>query len=137
MLSAYVFMILYFFFSSRRRHTICALVTGVQTCALPISSDRLPGEGVKGVYVIPGRMTAMLRRLWGLNELLPDHNYVENPHSGAPKNRLDHRHHAIDAAVVAAPDRGMLNRLSNDASRAEDHNLDTLFVALPTPLVSF
>src|SRR3546814_7191763 len=29
-------MILFFFFSSRRRHTICALVTGVQTCALPI-----------------------------------------------------------------------------------------------------
>src|SRR3546814_9883257 len=27
-----------FFFSSRRRHTICALVTGVQTCALPISA---------------------------------------------------------------------------------------------------
>src|SRR3546814_6578740 len=26
------------FFSSRRRHTRCALVTGVQTCALPISS---------------------------------------------------------------------------------------------------
>src|SRR3546814_3916078 len=29
----------YFFFSSRRRHTRCALVTGVQTCALPISSE--------------------------------------------------------------------------------------------------
>src|SRR3546814_16577399 len=27
-----------FFFSSRRRHTSCALVTGVQTCALPIST---------------------------------------------------------------------------------------------------
>src|SRR3546814_4718765 len=27
---------LFFFFSSRRRHTSCALVTGVQTCALPI-----------------------------------------------------------------------------------------------------
>src|SRR3546814_5075367 len=27
----------YCFFSSRRRHTMCALVTGVQTCALPIS----------------------------------------------------------------------------------------------------
>src|SRR3546814_1430151 len=26
-----------FFFSSRRRHTRCALVTGIQTCALPIS----------------------------------------------------------------------------------------------------
>src|SRR3546814_5255309 len=29
-----------FFFSSRRRHTRCALVTGVQTCALPISGPR-------------------------------------------------------------------------------------------------
>src|SRR3546814_4264128 len=30
------FVFISFFFSSRRRHTICALVTGVQTCALPI-----------------------------------------------------------------------------------------------------
>src|SRR3546814_15160783 len=30
-------VIFLFFFSSRRRHTRCALVTGVQTCALPIS----------------------------------------------------------------------------------------------------
>src|SRR3546814_2078943 len=29
----------FFFFSSRRRHTRCALVTGVQTCALPISTE--------------------------------------------------------------------------------------------------
>src|SRR3546814_3080061 len=29
-------MFFFFFFSSRRRHTRCALVTGVQTCALPI-----------------------------------------------------------------------------------------------------
>src|SRR3546814_19051920 len=35
-------MLLVFFFSSRRRHTRCALVTGVQTCALPISSS--PGR---------------------------------------------------------------------------------------------
>src|SRR3546814_1166126 len=31
----------FFFFSSRRRHTRCALVTGVQTCALPISAVRI------------------------------------------------------------------------------------------------
>src|SRR3546814_3056692 len=30
------FIFLFFFFSSRRRHTRCAVVTGVQTCALPI-----------------------------------------------------------------------------------------------------
>src|SRR3546814_12893802 len=29
-------VLFFFFFSSRRRHTRCALVTGVQTCALPI-----------------------------------------------------------------------------------------------------
>src|SRR3546814_4670681 len=36
-----------FFFSSRRRHTRCALVTGVQTCALPIydlSAGEAPHE---------------------------------------------------------------------------------------------
>src|SRR3546814_6724552 len=31
------FLVSFFFFLCRRRHTMCALVTGVQTCALPIS----------------------------------------------------------------------------------------------------
>src|SRR3546814_9011299 len=34
-----------FFFSSRRRHTRCALVTGVQTCALPIYVNDFPNAG--------------------------------------------------------------------------------------------
>src|SRR3546814_2321757 len=34
-----VMLCVLFFFSSRRRHTRCALVTGVQTCALPISDE--------------------------------------------------------------------------------------------------
>src|SRR3546814_3449294 len=44
MILYYMYMFLFFsfflsfFFSSRRRHTRCALVTGVQTCALPISA---------------------------------------------------------------------------------------------------
>src|SRR3546814_5887865 len=37
-----------FFFSSRRRHTRCALVTGVQTCALPISRLRTEPVAVGG-----------------------------------------------------------------------------------------
>src|SRR3546814_15798564 len=37
----YVYVVICsFFFSSRRRHTRCALVTGVQTCALPIWPER-------------------------------------------------------------------------------------------------
>src|SRR3546814_3630655 len=33
------YVVFFFFFSSRRRHTRCALVTGVQTCALPICAN--------------------------------------------------------------------------------------------------
>src|SRR3546814_839421 len=42
-----------FFFSSRRRHTRCALVTGVQTCALPILKFRtscLVGSGIRFAF---------------------------------------------------------------------------------------
>src|SRR3546814_1119746 len=35
-----------FFFSSRRRHTRCALVTGVQTCALPISQRAILAQTI-------------------------------------------------------------------------------------------
>src|SRR3546814_10178430 len=38
-----------FFFSSRRRHTRCALVTGVQTCALPIYIEVLE-DGASSLY---------------------------------------------------------------------------------------
>src|SRR3546814_16917107 len=38
-----------FFFSSRRRHTRCALVTGVQTCALPILDVAIIGAGPAGL----------------------------------------------------------------------------------------
>src|SRR3546814_3159885 len=37
-----LFVAVFFFFSSRRRHTRCALVTGVQTCALPICRELRP-----------------------------------------------------------------------------------------------
>src|SRR3546814_12474696 len=41
-----------FLFSSRRRHTRCALVTGVQTCALPISVlKRIPGGPMSRVLI--------------------------------------------------------------------------------------
>ena len=95
-----------------------------------------PNEG-RRVYAVTGRMTAMLRRLWGLNDILPDHNWVENEHSNAPKNRLDHRHHAIDAAVVGATDAGMIQKIATAAGRAEEQDLDRQFVDLPNPWEGF
>src|SRR3546814_10677967 len=44
-------MLLFFFFSSKRRHTRCALVTGVQTCALPIYDVARLCGGIEPVRV--------------------------------------------------------------------------------------
>src|SRR3546814_12914705 len=46
----YLFCIV-FFFSSRRRHTRCALVTGVQTCALPLAKERPPSAQGRGPFL--------------------------------------------------------------------------------------
>lgn len=46
------------------------------------------------VWSVKGQMTAMLRREWGLNKILQNDDNNK-------KNRWDHRHHAIDAFVVA------------------------------------
>src|SRR3546814_3074594 len=45
--------VLFFFFSSRRRHTRCALVTGVQTCALPISRHTSARSADKASSTLP------------------------------------------------------------------------------------
>src|SRR3546814_6757866 len=47
-----IFTYYFFFFSSRRRHTRCALVTGVQTCALPIIvTAQKRGESINSVPI--------------------------------------------------------------------------------------
>ncbi|MEP3296050.1 MAG: hypothetical protein ABJO27_06150 [Pseudoruegeria sp.] len=58
------------------------------------------GDGKSHVWVVPGRLTEMLRRHWELNGL----SALTDCHTQTvkAKNRTDHRHHAIDAAVVAA-----------------------------------
>lgn len=70
------------------------------------------GEDSSHVWVSPGRLTEMVRRKLGLNDLLPDHNYTGVDQA---KNRLDHRHHAIDAAVIAIVDRAMLQKIAHES----------------------
>lgn len=53
------------------------------------------------VSVSKGQLTAWLRHRWGLNPLL----------GGGEKNRADHRHHAIDAAVTAAVSRRLYKQV--------------------------
>ena len=66
------------------------------------------------IHVLPGKLTAMIRGKWGLNTLLPDHNYSD------AKNRKDHRHHAIDAMVAALTDRSLLQRMSSAYDEERD-----------------
>ncbi len=55
------------------------------------------------VQAVTGRVTAQLRRLWELNNILSD---------DGEKTRADHRHHAIDALVVACAHPGLTQKLS-------------------------
>ncbi len=67
-----------------------------------------PEERLKRVKAFSGAVTAELRKCWKLNSILGD------PESPDPiKNRADHRHHAIDALVLALATQGMVQYLSN------------------------
>src|SRR3546814_6896473 len=68
-------LFVFFFFSSRRRHTRCALVTGVQTCALPISW-RMHPFSIAWQAAYAHRVAAAVRRMshlsclwsWGFDQ---------------------------------------------------------------------
>src|SRR3546814_7555386 len=60
-----------FFCSSRRRHTRCALVTGVQTCALPISSPAC------GIFGLPVSRSLIIFYLQSPLQSLPDDICIE------------------------------------------------------------
>ena len=68
-----------------------------------------PEERLARIQVSTGRTTSLFRAAWGLNRILG---------SGDAKSRDDHRHHAIDAIVIALTTPGMTHELSLAASRS-------------------
>lgn len=97
------------------------------------------GQGHKGsknhVTVIPGRLTADLRHVWGLNSVLRGHNEPES--EAQIKNRNDHRHHAIDAIVVACTDLSMLHKAAKQAKIAEEVFSTRLMAGIDEPWQGF
>ena len=77
------------------------------------------------IWVIPGRLTDMIRNKWGLDGLLHNENFNKG------KNRNDHRHHAIDAFVVALTSRSLLQRMSSEYDYARSR------IIVPDPWVGF
>lgn len=78
--------------------------------------------------VIPGRMTAMLRRKFGLNDVLG---------LNGEKNRNDHRHHAVDACVIGVTDQGLLQRFAKASASAREQQLNRLVESMPLPWDSY
>src|SRR3546814_9732696 len=75
----FVLSCVFFFFSSRRRHTRCALVTGVQTCALPIS-ERSGGGHCRAPRQYLGRLDSPGARRGGRRRPYPAGR--SHPHGG-------------------------------------------------------
>ena len=88
------------------------------------------------VRALPGRMTEMLRRQWGLNALLPDHNLVGGDIQKS-KNRLDHRHHAIDAIVIACTSRALIQKLATASAAAEERGAERVVEKVDVPWPGF
>jgi CRISPR-associated endonuclease Csn1 len=69
----------------------------------------------QAVFVSSGAVTATLRRSWGLEAIL--HDLVpDTSGQGKGKPRTDHRHHAIDAIVIALTRQGMIQQMARAAS---------------------
>jgi len=77
------------------------------------------------VWAIPGRFTAMLRNRWGLDAVLGNEG----------KNRSDHRHHAIDAFIVACTSRGMLQAIAGASNHK--HWQEWRMTRMPDPMPQF
>jgi len=67
----------------------------------------------KCIWVTPGRMTARLRHRFGFNSILSEEG-------NGKKNRDDHRHHLIDAAVIGLTSRSQLQRVARATGRGDD-----------------
>jgi CRISPR-associated endonuclease Csn1 len=78
--------------------------------------------------VIPGRMTAMLRAKFGLNDILG---------LNGEKNRNDHRHHAVDACVIAVTDQSLLQRFAKASASAREKQLNKLVETMPLPWINY
>ncbi len=82
------------------------------------------GEGRMRVRATPGRMTAPLRRGWGLEGMLR----VTDEGEVTGKQRDDHRHHAIDALVIACTTQGLLHKFARAAGAS--HNAEERLAAV-------
>lgn len=74
-------------------------------------------DGNLCVQVRSGGLTQHFREAWGLNSILGDGPCADGGRTLKPRH--DHRHHAVDAAVIAVTDQEMATRLNEAAKRRQ------------------
>lgn len=85
----------------------------------------------KDVRITNGQATAILRRFWGLNRIL-------NTEEENTKTREDHRHHAIDAFVIANTTQGTIQQLSTQSKFSENGRFELKEKdSLPIPYMGY
>ena len=92
---------------------------------------RVDATGKKRVQVSAGGVTGRLRSEWGLNGLLDD---GETTNGGRDiKTRDDHRHHAVDALVIALTDETTIQKFARAAQQADEEHRRRLNFPAPWP----
>lgn len=86
----------------------------------------------KHVQIGRGQTTATLRHLWGLDGILWELNDIPYEEQSVEKNRDDHRHHAIDAIVIALTSASTLQQFSR-RQELRHRNSDGAQRVYPTP----
>lgn len=100
------------------------MATAYLECLFPPQEE--DGSRRNYVWVVPGRLTFLLRRHFGISF-----------DSNQRKNRDDHRHHALDAAVIGIMDRSLIQRLTRTAAKAEDRGLDRMLADFAEPFKGY
>lgn len=91
-------------------------------------SDQGSADSIRRIVTPSGGLTAWLRRGWGLNAVLSDRD---------EKERHDHRHHAIDAIVIACADQSAIKRIADAAQRMESLHQERAFDQVKAPWDDF
>jgi CRISPR-associated endonuclease Csn1 len=89
---------------------------------------RVDQHGKQRIFTVTGGLTALLRNHWRLNQIL---GFADE------KNRTDHRHHAVDAVVIACTDVSAVQALQSAASDGWQRGGELASQKISTPFDGF
>src|SRR3546814_1180680 len=129
-----VIYVLVFFFSSRRRHTRCALVTGVQTCALPISKN--PGMCSRGQIMRFSLVTTFAAALLLAACSTPSEEAATTSGSGSSSTGTTQSTTGTQSGAIPGPDEGSQEELTVEVGDRVFFDRSEAYTSEPQSLLS-